>query len=195
MKLRSSTLQVQTLGFWALTICPLSQTSVDALAPIPTWVLNITKSHAKSTFQNHNISTHQSKARIPKILMARPQSSIHELLSPPYNSQIILLNPHRFPHFDHLKGDNWCWTSPRGVWNRQQDGSHLWDRLQHLLLVIAIETLKLTLVTKLNYFQSFLSLLSLEHTSGLDFLKSTCSHVVFYITSSATNHQEAMKKG
>merc|ERR1711971_1343998 len=30
--------QVQTLGFWALTICPLPETSVTALAPIPTWV-------------------------------------------------------------------------------------------------------------------------------------------------------------
>ena len=30
--------QVQTLGFWALTICPLPETSVNALAPIPTWV-------------------------------------------------------------------------------------------------------------------------------------------------------------
>ena len=120
--------------------------------------------------------------------MARPQSSIHELLSPPYNSPTILQNP----HFDHLTGDNWCWTSPGGFWNRQQDGRHLWDRLQHLLLVIAIrfETLKLLLVTKLNYFQSFLSLLSMEHSSGLDFLKSTCSHVVFYITTSVTNHQE-----
>ena len=33
-----STLQVQTLGFWALTICPVSETSMSIMAPIPTWV-------------------------------------------------------------------------------------------------------------------------------------------------------------
>ena len=33
-----STLQVQTLGFWALTICPASETSRSIIAPIPTWV-------------------------------------------------------------------------------------------------------------------------------------------------------------
>ena len=192
MKPRSSTLQVQTLGFWALTICPLSQTSVDVLAPIPTWVLNITESHACQHFKIiifPKIPTHQSKARIPKIWMARPQSSIHELLSPPYNSPTILLNPHGFPHFDHLIGDNWCWTSPRGFWNRQQDGRHLWDRLQHLLLVIAIETLKLTLVTKLNYFQSFLS------QSGLYFLKSTYSLLNHYICHKSPRRYQERPQG
>ena len=127
--------------------------------------LGIKQSHACQHLKiiiSPKISTHGFINKF-NLIMVRPWSPIHELSALP----IIPLS-----NFDHLIDDNWCWTSPRGFWNRQQDGCHLWDRLQHLLLVIAIETLKLT---KLNYFQSFLSL------SGLDFLKSTYSLLNHYI--------------
>ena len=36
-------------------------------------------------------------------------------------------------------GDNWSWTSSGDFWHWKQNGSHLWDRIQHLLLVNTIE--------------------------------------------------------
>ena len=36
-------------------------------------------------------------------------------------------------------GYNWRWTSSGDFWHWKQNGSHLWDRIQHLLLVNTIE--------------------------------------------------------
>ena len=50
----------------------------------------------------------------------------------------------RFPamilidHHDSI-GDNWPWASFGDFWHWKQNGSHLWDRIQHLLLVNTIE--------------------------------------------------------
>ena len=110
-------LQVQTLGFWALTICPLPETSVATLAPIPTWV------------REHALKKNKLQKGVVGVTWSTHASSIFLTRFP----AMILID-----HHDSI-GDNWPWASFGDFWHWKQNGSHLWDRIQHLLLVNTIE--------------------------------------------------------
>ena len=75
-----------------------------------------------------------------------PQTPIPPEIPKSHRSIKILNNFHTLTNV-HLIGDNWCWTCAGGFWNRKQDGRHLWDRLQHLLLVSTIKLVNWIVLT------------------------------------------------